>query len=105
MKLSDLFTEAAGVGQIVKGVNTTPDVGPDEISKQAAKFGMKVDKNGQPPIARTDGKLNEKRKPQPVDKKLWRHFRYLARKKFQSYIDVYSWAAKQYKKHGGKWTL
>lgn len=38
-----------GVGRIVKGVNTTPDVGPNEISKQAAKFGNKVDKDGRPP--------------------------------------------------------
>ena len=38
-----------GVGRIVKGVNTTPDVGPDEISKQAKKFGNSVDKDGRPP--------------------------------------------------------
>lgn len=36
-------------GRVVKGVNTTQDVGPDEISKQAAKFGNKVDKDGRPP--------------------------------------------------------
>ena len=36
-------------GRIVKGVNTTVDVGPDEIKKQAAKFGNKVDKDGHPP--------------------------------------------------------
>ena len=35
-------------GRIVKGVNTTPDVGTDEIKKQAAKFGFKVDKDGRP---------------------------------------------------------
>ncbi|MCK9532360.1 MAG: hypothetical protein M0R77_17690 [Gammaproteobacteria bacterium] len=39
-----------GVGKIVKGVNTTVDVGVDEISKQSKKFGNKVDKNGNPPI-------------------------------------------------------
>ena len=37
------------VGRIVKGVNTTPDVGVGEIPKQAAKFGNKVDKDGRPP--------------------------------------------------------
>ena len=37
------------VGRIVKGVNTTVDVGPDEIKKQAAKFGNTVDKDGRPP--------------------------------------------------------
>ena len=36
-------------GRIVKGVNTTPDVGPDEIKTQAAKFGNTVDKDGRPP--------------------------------------------------------
>ena len=46
MRLREL-TE--GVGRIVKGVNTTPDVGPDEIKKQAAKFGNTVDKDGRPP--------------------------------------------------------
>lgn len=40
--------EAAGVGKIVKGVNTTPDVGIDAIKKQAAKFGFDVDKDGTP---------------------------------------------------------
>ena len=38
-----------GVGRIVKGVNTTSDVGVGEIPKQAAKFGNKVDKDGRPP--------------------------------------------------------
>lgn len=36
-------------GRIVKGVNTTADVGTDEIKKQAEKFGNKVDKDGRPP--------------------------------------------------------
>jgi predicted chitinase len=39
-----------GVGRIVKNVNTTVDVGPNEISKQAAKFGNKVTKDGYPPM-------------------------------------------------------
>lgn len=69
MKTTDLFdntkitiTEGtgllgeAGVGRIVKGVNTTPDVGPDEIRKQAAKLRMRTDRDGRPPIARTDGR-------------------------------------------------
>lgn len=30
--------EAAGVGKIVKGVNTTPDVQPGETERQAKKF-------------------------------------------------------------------
>ena len=36
-------------GRIVKGINTTADVGTDEIKKQAAKFGNSVDKDGRPP--------------------------------------------------------
>ena len=36
-------------GRIVKGVNTTVDVGPSEIKTQAAKFGNSVDKDGVPP--------------------------------------------------------
>jgi hypothetical protein len=36
-------------GRIVKGVNTTVDVGPDEIKTQAAKFGNTVDRDGFPP--------------------------------------------------------
>ena len=36
------------VGRITKQ-NQTVDVGPDEVTKQAAKFGNKVDKDGRPP--------------------------------------------------------
>ena len=46
MKVRDLTENG---GRIVKGVNTTPDVGPNEIKVQAAKFGNKVDKDGRPP--------------------------------------------------------
>ena len=40
--------ETGGVGKIVPGVNTSIDVGPDEIKKQAAKFGNAVNKDGVP---------------------------------------------------------
>lgn len=46
MKLREIFENG---GRIVKGVNTTVDVGPDEIKTQAAKFGNTVDKDGYPP--------------------------------------------------------
>ena len=36
-------------GRIVKGVNTTVDVGTNEIPRQARKFGFTVDKDGRPP--------------------------------------------------------
>jgi len=40
--------EAGGVGKVVPGVNTTVDVGPNEIKTQAKKFGNDVDKDGVP---------------------------------------------------------
>lgn len=43
------FRELVEDGRIVKGVNTTVDVGPNEIKTQAAKFGNTVDKDGRPP--------------------------------------------------------
>ena len=43
------FSEFKEDGRVVKGVNTSVDVGPNEISKQAAKLGFKVDKDGRPP--------------------------------------------------------
>ena len=46
MKISEL---SEGVGRIVKGVNTTVDVGVDQTRIEAAKFGNKVDKDGRPP--------------------------------------------------------
>lgn len=46
MKLREIFENT---GRIVKGVNTTVDVGPNEIKTQAAKFGNSVDKDGRPP--------------------------------------------------------
>ena len=42
------INETAGVGRVVKGVNTTVDVGPDEIIKQVKKFGNDVDRDGFP---------------------------------------------------------
>ena len=47
MRAKDL-EEAAGVGRITKQ-NQTVDVGPNELKKQAAKFGNTVDKDGRPP--------------------------------------------------------
>lgn len=55
MKINELLNED---GRIVKGVNTTVDVGPNEIKTQAAKFGNTVDKDGRPPTmsSRVKGK-------------------------------------------------
>jgi hypothetical protein len=46
MKVYEILNE---YGRVVKGVNTTVDVSPDEIKTQAAKFGNTVDKDGKPP--------------------------------------------------------
>jgi Fe-Mn family superoxide dismutase len=47
-RLSTLKEDAAGVGTITKQ-NTTADVKPGETQRQAAKFGFKLDRKGQPP--------------------------------------------------------
>jgi len=47
MKINDIVLED---GRIVPGVNTTDDVGPDEIKIQAKKMGFEVTKDGIPPL-------------------------------------------------------
>ena len=57
MRLHELFGDEPGssmdflleFGKIVKNVNTTIDVQPGEIQRQAAKFGNNLDANGNPP--------------------------------------------------------
>lgn len=44
------MNECAGVGRIVKGVNTTVDIGPNEIINQVKKFGNDVDRDGKPKL-------------------------------------------------------
>lgn len=46
MKVYEILNED---GRIVKGVNTTVDVGVGQIPIEAAKFGNSVDKDGRPP--------------------------------------------------------
>ena len=43
----DLFENG---GRIIPGVNTTCDVGVNEIQKQGAKYGFVMDKDGQVPL-------------------------------------------------------
>lgn len=45
---SKTVNETGGVGRVVPGINTTVDVGPNEIVKQAKKFGNDVNKDGFP---------------------------------------------------------
>jgi hypothetical protein len=53
----DPILEESGVGLVVKGVNTTPDVGPNEITKQGKKFKFRIGKQGQVPKLRPDGRV------------------------------------------------
>jgi len=55
MRIAEIIIETAGVGKIVKGINTTIDVRPGEIKRQAAKLGLSVDSNGTPPVANPNG--------------------------------------------------
>ena len=50
------ITEQGGVGLVVPGVNMPAGQHPDEIRRQARKFGFDVTAQGVPPTARTDGK-------------------------------------------------
>jgi hypothetical protein len=51
------LSEEGGVGRVVKGVNTTSDVGPREVQKQARKFGNITTPDGVPPQIQTNGKF------------------------------------------------
>ena len=54
MRLNELTKQDQAVseaaGRIVKGVNTTPDVGVNQTKIEAKKFGNTVDKDGRPPV-------------------------------------------------------
>jgi len=55
MKVSEIINE--GVGRITPQ-NQTPDVGPDQVSIEAAKLGFKVDRDGRPPLLSANAKKN-----------------------------------------------
>lgn len=55
MKIQELFED----GRIVKGVNTTVDVGVNQTKIESAKFGNRVTRDGFPPVLNANGKLNE----------------------------------------------
>lgn len=55
MKIQDLFED----GRIVQGVNTTVDVGVNEIPRQAAKYGNRVTRDGFPPVLNPSGKVSK----------------------------------------------
>jgi hypothetical protein len=57
MRIQDLSEDA----RIVKGVNTTVDVGVNQIPIEANKLGHSVTKDGVPPFLRTNGKIDENR--------------------------------------------
>ncbi len=55
---NDPILETSGVGLVIKGVNTTPDVGPDEISRQGKKFRFKIGRRGQVPKLNPNGRID-----------------------------------------------
>lgn len=55
MKIRELLED----GRIVKGVNTTVDVGVDQTKIEAAKYGNRVTRDGFPPTLNSNGKVNE----------------------------------------------
>lgn len=56
MRITELFGQTLNEeGMVVLGVNTTQDVSPGEIKRQAAKLALYVDDNGIPPTIRSDG--------------------------------------------------
>lgn len=55
MRINDIINED---GRIVKGVNTTVDVGVNQTSIEAKKFGNIVDKDGHPPVLSSNAKKN-----------------------------------------------
>jgi hypothetical protein len=63
MRLQDLFLEKDkiivedGAGLVVPGVNTTADVGPNEITRQGKKFGFKISSRGKVPVLKSNGKI------------------------------------------------
>lgn len=50
-------------GKIVKGVNTTVDVQPGEITRQGAKLGFNLDPKGLPPLIYGSGYQEESSPP------------------------------------------
>ena len=57
MKVSEIINE--GVGRITPQ-NQTQDVGPNQVSIEAAKMGFKVDRDGRPPLLSANAKKNTK---------------------------------------------
>lgn len=55
-------------GRVVKGVNTTCDVGVDEITKQAAKFGNTVSVDGEPPLIYEEDNVPDDSEKSPIPK-------------------------------------
>lgn len=68
MRISDII-ETAGVGRVVPGVNMPKGIHPDEITRQAARFGNRVDRDGRPPITSTNGRDALREKSQTTNTK------------------------------------
>lgn len=56
-KSNSVLQEQGGVGLVVPGVNMPAGQHPDEIRRQAKKFGFRVSARGVPPLIKTSGKI------------------------------------------------
>ena len=56
-KQNSTLQEQGGVGLVVPGVNMPAGQHPDEIRRQAKKFGFRVSAQGVPPLIKTSGKI------------------------------------------------
>ena len=103
-----VVTEDGGTGLVVPGVNMPAGIHPDEIRRQAKKFGNRVSKDGVPPVAKSNGEIDEsKNKPKPTNPELWSRAKAWARRTYDVYPSAYAnaGASKWYKKHGGGWKM
>lgn len=67
MRIYEIVNEA--VGRVVKNVNTTADVQPGEIQRQAKKLGLYVDDENRPPIASTSGEETKNHETRNTNKR------------------------------------
>lgn len=56
-KSNSVLQEQGGVGLVVPGVNMPAGQHPDEIRRQAKKFGFQVSAQGVPPLIKSSGKI------------------------------------------------
>ena len=58
MLLNELYDDTLNEWGVITKQNTTADVKPGEVQRQAKKLGMTIDKNGHPPLAHKSAAKN-----------------------------------------------